>query len=169
MNLLKKGTSIVIAAGILTSANTVTAFAQDSENDKGIVIIHVNDIHCGINADDTTFGYAELAAYEAKLQSEGYTTILVDDGDFIQGDVIGTLSDGEYIIDIMNELDFDLATLGNHEFDYGMDQMFSLMEKGSFDVVDSNFIDLTTGESVFDTPLADRPAGKSILLRGLHR
>lgn len=150
MNLFKKSMSILVCATLALSTSATYVFADESTSDKDIVIIHVNDVHCGIDSDDNTYGYAELAAYEAKLQSEGYTTILIDAGDFVQGDVIGTLSDGEYIIDIMNELDFDLATLGNHEFDYGMDQMFSLMEKAEFDIIDSNFTDLTTGESVFD-------------------
>ncbi len=142
--------SAAVSAAIILSAAQVTAFADDSADSKGIVILHVNDAHCGINADDETFGYADIAAYEAKLRSEGYTTLLVDAGDYVQGDVIGTLSDGEYIIDIMNELDFDVATLGNHEFDYGMDQFKKLTEKADFEIVSSNFIDLKTNKPVFD-------------------
>lgn len=138
------------AAAVMLSAAQVTAFADNSTDSKGIVILHVNDAHCGINADDETFGYADIAAYEAKLRSEGYTTLLVDAGDYVQGDVIGTLSDGEYIIDIMNELGFDVATLGNHEFDYGMKQFKKLTEKADFEIVSSNFIDLKTNKPVFD-------------------
>lgn len=168
MNLFRKGLCAVLTAGLALAAVPAAAVAEsNAAADKGIVILHVNDVHCGINADDNTFGYAELAAYEAKLQSEGYTTILVDDGDFVQGDVIGTLSDGEYIIDIMNELDFDIATLGNHEFDYGMDQMFALMEKAEFDVVDSNFVDLTTGKSVFDGWKIIEADGKKLAFVGI--
>ena len=138
------------AAAVMLSAAQVTAFADNGADSKGIVILHVNDAHCGINADDETFGYADIAAYEAKLKAEGYTTLLVDAGDYVQGDVIGTLSDGEYIIDIMNELGFDVATLGNHEFDYGMKQFKKLTEKAKFDIVSSNFIDLGTNKPVFD-------------------
>lgn len=147
MKFFKKGIAAALSAGVLLSMNITFASAEES---KGIVILHVNDVHCGINADDNTYGYAELAAYEAKLQSEGYTTLLIDAGDFAQGDVIGTLSDGGYIVDIMNELDFDLATLGNHEFDYGMEQLLALIEQADFDIVSSNFVDLETGNSVYD-------------------
>ncbi len=151
--------SAAVAAAVAFSTTGIAVFAEgdaliapapDSSAGKGIVILHVNDAHCGINADEETFGYADIAAYEAKLKSEGYTTLLVDAGDYVQGDVIGTLSDGEYIIDIMNELDFDVATLGNHEFDYGMEQFKKLTEKAEFDIVSSNFIDLKTNKPVFD-------------------
>ena len=141
-------------AGAILAAGSVCAFAQsenpESNESKGIVIIHTNDVHCGINADDKTFGYADIAAYESKLQSEGYKTLLVDAGDYSQGDVIGTLSDGEYIIDIMNGLDYDFAAVGNHEFDYGIEQFFKLTEKAEFDVLSSNFISLETGKNVLD-------------------
>jgi len=150
--------SAAVAAAVAFSTAGIPVFADEIELsgaaadslNKGIVILHVNDAHCGINADDETFGYADIAAYEAKLKAEGYTTLLVDAGDYVQGDVIGTLSDGEYIIDIMNELDFDVATLGNHEFDYGMEQFKDLTEKAEFEIVSSNFIDLKTNKPVFD-------------------
>lgn len=151
MKLIKK-ISAAISAGLILSASAIPAYAESTENSasKGIVILHTNDVHCGINPDEKTFGYADIAAYEAKLREEGYTTLLVDAGDYVQGDVIGTLSDGEYIIDIMNGLDYDIATFGNHEFDYGMDAFKTLTEKAEFDIISSNFIDIKTGKSVLD-------------------
>ncbi len=154
--IFRRFSAVAATAAILLTVQ-LTAFAEGGSNaadsnisSKGIAILHVNDVHCGINADDETFGYAEIAAYEAKLQSEGYATLLVDAGDYVQGDVIGTLSNGEYIIDIMNEIGFDVATLGNHEFDYGMEQFYKLTEKADFEVISSNFIDLETNKPVFD-------------------
>lgn len=152
--LINKIIPAAVAAAVAFSAVVFPVFAdeteQNSSTNKGIAILHVNDAHCGINADDETYGYADIAAYEAKLESEGYTVLLVDAGDYVQGDVIGTLSDGEYIIDIMNEVGFDVATLGNHEFDYGMEQFKKLTEKAEFEIVSSNFIDLKTNKPVFD-------------------
>ncbi len=124
-------------------------FAEDK--DKGIVILHTNDVHCGVNADDDTFGYAELSAYCAKLESEGYKTLLVDAGDAVQGDVIGTLSDGEYPLQIMNELGYDLAVPGNHEFDFGMESFFELKNSAKFPYLSANFVDLTSGDTVLDS------------------
>ncbi len=128
-----------------------TAFAESETDDKGIVILHTNDVHCGINADDETFGYAELSAYRAKLESEGYATLLVDAGDSVQGDVIGTLSDGEYPLRIMNELDYDIAVPGNHEFDFGMENFFELKNSANFPYLSANFMDLESGKNVLDS------------------
>ena len=57
---------------------------------------------------------------------------LVDCGDSVQGDVIGTLSKGEYLVDIMNELGYDFASFGNHEFDYTLPQLQKLIDKAKY-------------------------------------
>lgn len=137
------------AAVCCTFLPQFTVFAED--NDMGIVILHTNDVHCGINADDNTFGYADLAAYRAKLEAEGYKTLLVDAGDSVQGDVIGTLSDGNFPLQIMNKLGYDIAVPGNHEFDFGMDNFFSLKDSAGFPYLSANFTDLTTGDTVLDS------------------
>lgn len=137
------------AALSLSALPQFTAFAERS--DMGIVILHTNDVHCGINANDDTFGYADLAAYRAKLEAEGYTTLLVDAGDSVQGDVIGTLSDGSFPLQIMNEMGYDLAVPGNHEFDFGMDNFFSLKDSAEFPYISANFVDLTSGDTVLDS------------------
>ena len=67
-----------------------------------------------------------VAAYRNELEAAGNTVILVDAGDAVQGAPAGTLSEGEYIIEIMNAMDYDLAVPGNHEFDYGTDRFFEL-------------------------------------------
>ncbi len=142
------------SAALLISLTAVpTVSAESAEGSKGVVILHTNDVHCGVNADDETFGYAELAAYQAKLESEGYDVILTDAGDFTQGDVIGTLSDGEYLIDIMNRLGYDYAAVGNHEFDYGMEQFFSFGELAEFELLSCNFVS-ADGASAVVTPYA---------------
>ena len=126
---------------------TVTG-AEETES-KGVVILHTNDVHCGFEADDSSFGVADLAAYKAHLEDEGYDVILVDAGDFVQGGVIGTLSDGEYPMQIMNELGYDVAVPGNHEFDYGMDTFFKLTGEAEFPYLSVNFTDLRTDEKPF--------------------
>ena len=82
--------------------------------DNDIVILYTNDVHCGV---DDNLGYAGLATVKNALEAQGKHVVLVDNGDAVQGDTIGTLSNGEYIIDIMNEAGYDVATPGNHEFD----------------------------------------------------
>ena len=86
----------------------------EKEKTDDIVILYTNDVHCGI---EDNIGYAGLAAYQEKILQETPYVTLVDCGDAIQGDLMGTVSKGEYIIDIMNEVGYDYAVLGNHEFD----------------------------------------------------
>lgn len=126
-----------------------TATGAEGTESKGVVILHTNDVHCGFEADDFSFGAADLAAYKAHLEDEGYDVILVDAGDFVQGGVIGTLSDGEYPMQIMNELGYDVAVPGNHEFDYGMDTFFKLTGEAEFPYLSVNFTDLRTDEKPF--------------------
>ena len=105
---------------------------------KDIVVLYTNDAHCGI---EDGMGYQGLSAAKRALLAAGNKVLLVDNGDAVQGDTIGTLSKGEYIIDIMNKLGYDVATPGNHEFDYGMDQFNKLVEKADFDYISCNFVD----------------------------
>lgn len=141
-------TSFVVLAACLMTFATVSC-AEETAESKGVVILHTNDVHCGFEADDSTFGISELSAYKARLESEGYDVILVDAGDFIQGGVSGTLSDGEYPLQIMNELGYDIAVPGNHEFDYGMETFLKLSKKTDFPYLSVNFTDLRTGEKPF--------------------
>lgn len=128
-----------------------------------IVILYTNDVHCGI---DTNVGYAGVEAYRKEMEAAGYTVILVDSGDAVQGESIGILSKGESIMDIMNALDYDVVTPGNHEFDYGMDQFFSLVGKAQFPYVSCNFTDLRTGGLVFEPYKIIEAAGRKIAFVG---
>lgn len=154
----------VLLALILTFP--VTAFAAETEN-LGVVILHTNDVHCGFEADDSTFGAADLAAYKARLESEGYDVILADAGDFVQGGVIGTLSNGEYPMQIMNELGYDVAIPGNHEFDFGMDNFLKLANEAKFPYISVNFTDLRTNEKPFSAYKIIEAGGLKIAFIGL--
>ena len=112
-----------------------------------VAIIYTNDVHCGISDH---IGYSGLAAYKKELEAAGKQVLLVDAGDSIQGGVIGALSSGEYPLEIMNDIGYDVATIGNHEFDYGMEQFMKLKDEAKFPYVCCNFMDLTTNQSVFD-------------------
>lgn len=70
-------------------------------------------------------------------------------GDFAQGDVVASVSSGENIVEIMNQVGYDVSTLGNHEFDFGMAQMFKLTDALEASVVCANFCDLRTNEYPF--------------------
>ena len=131
--------------------------------DNDIVILYTNDVHCGV---DDNLGYAGLATVKNVLEAQGKHVVLVDNGDAVQGDTIGTLSNGEYIIDIMNEIGYDVATPGNHEFDYGMDQFFALTEQANFPYVSANFVD-NDGNTVLDPYVIKDVAGVKIAFVGI--
>ena len=128
-----------------------------------VAVLYTNDVHCGVGDN---IGYAGLAAVQAALEADGKTVILVDNGDAIQGDTIGTLSKGEYIIDIMNQIGYDVAVPGNHEFDYGMEQFLTLAkERAAFPYVSANFV--KEGETVFDPYVIIEAAGAKIAFVGI--
>ena len=116
-----------------------------------IIILHTNDVHCQIdqkkNKDEivTNIGYAGVLAYKKEMENlHGINNVtLVDAGDTIQGGPIGTLSKGEYIVDIMNYVGYDIACPGNHEFDYGMENFLKLStETSKANYICCNFRDL---------------------------
>ena len=117
-------------AALLTgcSENTQQGGAEQPESDipaqDDIVILFTNDVHCAV---DTDIGYAGLVAYRELVEQRTEYVALVDCGDALQGDAIGTISQGQYLVDIMNEVGYDFAVLGNHEFDYGMEQLEFLL------------------------------------------
>lgn len=116
--------------------------------DRDVAIVYTNDIHCG-NKD--AIEYAYLAAFVDEMESDGNHVLLVDAGDAVQGGPIGTVSKGGYIIEIMNKLGYDVATIGNHEFDYGMDRFFELAKQADFPYISCNFRNIAKEIPVFDS------------------
>ena len=94
-------------------------------------ILYTNDVHTYIDGD---IRYSDVAALKDALGA-----ILVDAGDAVQGTAYGSMDKGKTIIDLMNAAGYDLATLGNHEFDYGMDGAMNVMDWANFDYVSANF------------------------------
>ncbi len=127
---MKKGWLFIIAV-ILLFVSFFAVYAED------IVILYTNDVHCGY---DDNLGYSSVAAMKDHYKTLTPNVLLVDNGDAIQGDVIGTVSQGEFIIDFMNDVGYDYAILGNHEFDYGMDRLSELAELADFSYISSNII-----------------------------
>ena len=127
-----------------------------------IVIVFTSDVHCGV---DQGFGYAGVAKIKEYLESKGDAVILVDDGDSIQGEPIGTLTKGEAIIDLMNKTGYSIAIPGNHEFDYGMENFLNLTEKADFEYISCNFN--KEGELVFAPYVIRELAGKKVAFVGM--
>ena len=143
---MKQGLWIVVTAALLAGSAPVSYAAEtESETKQDIVILATSDVHCGI---DKNFAYAGLKQIREMYENNGDDTILVDSGDSVQGETIGMMTGGDAIIDLMNDLKYDVAAPGNHEFDYGTDQFFELEERAEFPYISCNFS--KEGELVFD-------------------
>ncbi len=161
----KRVFACLLALVMLLGMVAVPSFvrAEEEEPAKEIVILYTNDVHCGV---DDNIGYAGLARIKAALEAAGKEVILVDCGDAVQGDVIGTLSKGEAIIDLMNAAGYDVAVPGNHEFDYGMEQFLKNVSLAKFQYVCCNFLN-DNGEAVFKPYTIIEKAGKKIAFIGI--
>ena len=117
-------------------ATEAPATEAPAEPAKDIAILYTNDVHTYI---DGVLSYDVIAGVKAELAAQGYEVLLVDAGDHAQGTAYGSMDKGESIIKLMNAAGYDLATLGNHEFDYGMDGTMNLIEWAEFPYVSCNF------------------------------
>ena len=143
---MKRITALVLAALLLVGTLGLTAWADDDapQMKKDLVVLFTSDVHCGI---DQGFGYAGLVAIRDNLKKTSHV-LLVDNGDAIQGEPVGTMTTGDAIITLMNSVGYDLAIPGNHEFDYGMDRFLELAKKARFPYISCNFN--KEGELVFE-------------------
>ena len=136
--------SILLLALLLVCA--AACGVKNTEPDKPtspVVILYDNDVHCAVD------GYAAMAALKkAQGEKTPYVTVATC-GDFVQGDIVGSITKGEGVIDIMNQTGYDLITLGNHEFDFGMEQHKILIQKLLGEPICANFTDLTTNQPVY--------------------
>ena len=109
---------------------------------KDIAILYTNDIHTYI---DGPLSYDNLAAIKKELEKDYAHVLLVDAGDHVQGTSYGSLDEGRTITELMNAAGYDAASLGNHEFDYGMDGCMRIIDEADFPYVASNFYRLDNG------------------------
>ena len=149
---------IVQANNFLSSKRNL----QDSSDD--IIILHLNDVHCGVN---DTIGYDGFVLYRDELSKNYSNIISVDVGDHIQGGTLGSISDGTAIIDIMNKIGFDVAILGNHEFDYGIEQLSKLEENITSKYISSNFCYKQNKTTIYNPYKIIEKGGKKIAFIGV--
>ena len=146
-------------------ALSVTGTAKVQEQHKPLagktVILHSNDVHGAIT------GYANIAALKAEYEAEGATVILVDAGDYSQGTTYVSSTKGLDAVKMMNVAGYDFATLGNHEFDYGYEQLKSNMSEAHFKVLCANVLD-AEGNSIFDATAIKEVNGVKIGFFGLE-
>ncbi|MCL2672505.1 MAG: 5'-nucleotidase C-terminal domain-containing protein [Clostridiales bacterium] len=123
----------------------VPAIALAAPDTDSIVILYTNDVHGGINDGAK---YAGVAGLKDAMELEYDNVFLVDAGDAVQGSPYASLTLGEVVIEVMNEVGYNVMALGNHEFDYGLPQLLNLRDMANFPMLSDNFTDLNTGLTV---------------------
>lgn len=136
---------------ILLFLTGAPAFAAEEALSEDIVILYTNDVHTYI---DGPLSYDVVAALKTELKKQYKYVFLADAGDHIQGTAYGSMDNGESVIKIMNEAKYDVATLGNHEFDYGTDGCMNVLELADYPYISANFYHTENGvrgENVLDS------------------
>ena len=150
--------AVVMTFSLAVTANAAEETAQDLNGD--IVILHTNDVHGAIA------GYAKVAALKDAYEARGAYVLLMDAGDFIQGDPTVSTSQGATAVELMNLAGYDVVSLGNHEFDYGYQNLKDLEADADFAIVDANV--LYNGRVAFEDNLVfTAPDGTKIGVFGL--
>ena len=163
---MRKLISVLLVLALVLSFS-VSAFAEEPKSND-IVILYTNDIHTYINKD---ISYDVIAGVKAHLQSKYNHVLLMDAGDHIQGTAYGSMDKGKTIVDLMNAAGYDLATLGNHEFDYGMEGRINATDVwAKFPYISCNFYNEKNGvpgESVLDRYKIFELGGEKVAFIGI--
>ncbi len=149
--------SVVMTLTLLVSS----AWADEPKPlDGKTVILHTNDVHGSIEL------YAKVAAMKDDYEAQGAQVILADAGDYSQGTVYVSVNKGKDAVTMMNAAGYDVATIGNHEFDYGYAQLKSNLDSAAFKVVCANV--LQDGNPVFDAYTMINKGGVQVAFVGLE-
>jgi len=160
MNKIIKGLLLVVMILLLVGCKQTVKDTPTSLKQKNIVILYENDAHCAMD------GYAKLAGLRDAI-ADTADVCLVSNGDYVQGQTVGAISKGQYVVDVMKALNYDAITLGNHEFDYGMERMFELLRQVPAPVVCCNLYDIRTARMVYAPFVMKRVGNKKIAFVGV--
>jgi len=127
------------ATAAATPTTEVVTNASTSASNDTVTVLHTNDVHGRMVEDDRNgvIGDALLSGIVNDSRSKG-TTLVFDSGDSFQGLPISNSSKGEDMASVMNAVGFDAMTVGNHEFDFGLDQLRRLSKQINFPIITSN-------------------------------
>jgi 2',3'-cyclic-nucleotide 2'-phosphodiesterase/3'-nucleotidase len=163
-NVIEVGQKLWIPAAGMAAAPAAPAAASGSPT-VDLRVLETTDIHVNImnydyfrDAQDDAVGLAQTATLIKQAEAEAPNSILVDNGDLIQGNPLGDymarekgLSDGAVhpVYKAMNALDYQVGNIGNHEFNYGLDYLNQALTGADFPYVSANVYDAVTGEPYF--------------------
>jgi 5'-nucleotidase len=130
---------------LLLSLMGIIMVACNGRQKQTIIILHTNDTHSQIEPleagkrDEFCGGYARRMGYIQQMRNEHPDLIVLDAGDFSQGTPYYNFYHGRIEIEAMNRMQYDAITLGNHEFDYGVDTLAAVLELAHFPIVCANY------------------------------
>ena len=164
--------SFLKAAGVTAAAASMAIGAPAASacwyGDKSdVTILYTNDVHTYIDKQSPKLTYAAIADLKQSYQNAGKDVLLVDAGDHVQGTAYGSMDEGASIIKLMNAAGYDVATPGNHEFDYGMARAKAVIKEADFPYVSCNWVDLRTGLRVLPAVKLFPAGGKWIAFVGI--
>ena len=140
---MKKFVSLFLSLVMVFALVVPTAWADEPQEFGGkTVILHSNDVHGDIK------DYAYMAALRDEYKGKGAQVILADAGDYSQGTAYVSITKGENAFDMMNAVGYDVATIGNHEFDYGWEQLKANAAKAAFKIVCADVLE--GGATIFE-------------------
>ena len=139
MKSFKKFLGLLLAFAMMIPTSVAASPATNA-----VKILYTNDVHTYIDKD---LSYATVSQLKKDLTAEGNTVFLIDAGDHAQGTAYGGMDNGKTMIDLMNAADYDLATFGNHEFNYGLPRLKELVDLSDATYLNSNIKYLGDGDS----------------------
>ena len=158
---MKKFVSLFLSLVMAFTLVVPTAWADEPKEMTGkTVILHSNDVHGAIER------YAYMAALRDEYKGKGAEVILADAGDYSQGTAYVSITKGENAFDMMNTVGYDVATIGNHEFDYGWEQLKANAGKATFKIVCADVLE--GGATIFDPNTIIEKGGVKIGFFGMQ-
>lgn len=131
--------SLALVFGMVLAPAQSFVYA-DGEETVSLTIVHTNDIHSRVEADDSSIGFSRLATYVKELKADNPNVLLLDAGDTTHGLPIATLSNGEAMVRLMSEVGYDAMVPGNHDFNYGYHRLVEFNEMAEFPILAANVI-----------------------------
>lgn len=157
---LRTTSHVAANAGHWATARPADDKGQTVSNDKSIVILYENDVHCNIS------GYAKMAGLRDAIRDTAYCE-LTSSGDFLQGGSYGSLSKGQYIVDVMKEMDYAAVALGNHEFDFSLHHTHELLSMLEAPITCVNLCETKSGRPLYNPHVIKRLGNKNVAFIGV--
>lgn len=163
---MKKFISLALSFALIFAMSPVN-FANAAEKEKTITIIHTNDVHGRAEGDDKELiGYAKLKTFYDTTKEKNPNTLLIDAGDTLHGTTFTNISNGKNMMNLMNKIGFDISVPGNHDFNYGYDQLKALANMANFDYLCANVVK-KDGKSDFKSSVIKELDGVKVGIFGL--